>query len=235
MSDRQTSTIQVDMFDVQLGAALLLQFRNNDGHVVRVLADAGVDPKSGYAQNHVLAPLKQAMKDFDGANPRLDLIIGTHYDADHLEGLIPIINDRSIDISEAWMPPVANDTVSHSLDDEPEERELLAKQFDSDDGSAVLQNYFHSKLRDCEYLQALQRAAEELAENGDRALRRGHQEVERWSERTRDDWINAFRQHFDEAATAFQPSEVHTHADDPIQTLIDLTQGVASDDNLDMS
>jgi len=35
-------TIQVDMFEVQLGAALLLQFRIDSGQVVRILADAGV-------------------------------------------------------------------------------------------------------------------------------------------------------------------------------------------------
>src|SRR5262249_20335878 len=87
--------------DVQLGAALLMQFRNTDGQVVRVLADAGVDPRSGYQQNHVLGPLNQAMGDFDPTNKRIDLVIGTHYDADHLEGMIPIVSDRSIEISSS--------------------------------------------------------------------------------------------------------------------------------------
>jgi hypothetical protein len=35
-------SIQVDMFEVQLGAGLLLQFRRPDGRLIRVLADAGV-------------------------------------------------------------------------------------------------------------------------------------------------------------------------------------------------
>ena len=34
--------IQIDMFEVQLGAALLLQFRTENKNVVRVLADAGI-------------------------------------------------------------------------------------------------------------------------------------------------------------------------------------------------
>ena len=40
-SRASTDAIQVDMFEVQLGAAVLLQFRNDKG-LVCVLADAGV-------------------------------------------------------------------------------------------------------------------------------------------------------------------------------------------------
>ena len=86
--------IQLDMFEVQLGAAVLLQFRTEKS-IIRVLADAGVHA-SGYPIDHVHKKLVPAINDFsdskDGA--RLDLIIGTHYDADHLEGLVPIINDN---------------------------------------------------------------------------------------------------------------------------------------------
>ncbi|HEX3179956.1 MAG TPA: hypothetical protein VHR44_01645 [Beijerinckiaceae bacterium] len=64
--------IQVDMFDVQLGAAILLQFRNAHGEVIRVLADAGVDPTSKYKQDHILMPVKNAMRDFDARDSHLD-------------------------------------------------------------------------------------------------------------------------------------------------------------------
>jgi hypothetical protein len=40
--------IQIDMFKVHLGAALLLQFRASDHRIVRVLADAGIQA-AGYA------------------------------------------------------------------------------------------------------------------------------------------------------------------------------------------
>jgi hypothetical protein len=40
-SHAPTDTIQVDMFEVQLGAAVLLQFRNDKG-LACILADAGV-------------------------------------------------------------------------------------------------------------------------------------------------------------------------------------------------
>lgn len=63
--------IQVDMFEVLLGAAMLLQFQLQGGKVVRVIVDAGVTPK------HVA------------------LMVGTHYDEDHLTGLVPIVEDPS--------------------------------------------------------------------------------------------------------------------------------------------
>lgn len=109
-------TIQVDMFEVQLGAALLLQFQLEKGQVVRVLADAGVDKSSGYPIEHVFNKLFDAggtpssvWSDFNDSKPKLDLIIGTHYDADHLRGLIPIIKKLDLEIDEIWLPPVQDD------------------------------------------------------------------------------------------------------------------------------
>jgi hypothetical protein len=218
------TVIQVDMFDVQLGAALLIQFREPHGDVVRVLADAGVDPRSKYKQDHVLMPLKQAMRAFDDRSHRLDLIIGTHYDADHLEGLVPIINDRSIDIVEAWMPPVANDTQPHAIDDEPQEREVLAKQFEAENGRSVLERYFQAKHGTCAYLEGLQRAAEDIITERNR----GQPSLRRPPERRRsDDWLeehrSAFIRHISEASAALGESpEAHTHADDDIQIPPDL-------------
>jgi hypothetical protein len=54
--------------------------------------------------------------------------IGTQYNADHPDGLVPIVNDQSIAIREAWLPPVANDVERHSVDD-PLDGHLLANQF----------------------------------------------------------------------------------------------------------
>ena len=103
-------SIQIDMFEVQLGAGLLVQFRTCD-QVVRVLADAGVHA-SGYPKDHVHRKLTDAFESFDAsASRRIDLIVGTHYDADHLDGLVPIIEDPTIEIGEAWLPPVANDNL----------------------------------------------------------------------------------------------------------------------------
>ena len=119
-------SIQVDMFAVELGAAILLQFETKRGPV-RILADAGE------ARHQVSKRLPKAMGAF-GRGSVIDLMIGTHYDADHLEGLVDIINDPSISIGEAWLPPVANDTQRHAADDAIGNRNLLALQLAGKDG-----------------------------------------------------------------------------------------------------
>jgi hypothetical protein len=95
-------TIQVEMFEVGLGAALLLQFRLKDGKVVRVLADAGVLKKP---TDRVLKKLPAALTAFHDTID-IDLIIGTHYDGDHLKGFPEIIRSGMFNIKAAWMPPV---------------------------------------------------------------------------------------------------------------------------------
>jgi len=86
--------IQVDMFEVQLGAALLLQFQTAEGKTVRALADGG----EGLPDKNIHEKLIAAVESFGDGQRRIDLLVGTHYDADHLDGLIPIINDRSFAI-----------------------------------------------------------------------------------------------------------------------------------------
>jgi hypothetical protein len=107
------------------------------------------------------------------------LLIGTHYDADHLEGFVPIINDMSIDITEAWLPPVANDTQAHMIDDPLDERNLLPLQFAADKGDQVVKEYFRSKRKDYSYLTRMQSQAEkafeveEIRGNSRREFRKG--------------------------------------------------------------
>ena len=102
-------TIQVDMFAVGLGASVLTQFALEDGNYVTVLADGGMEAK--YSPDTVHKTLPEALRSFgDRKQLRIDLIVGTHYDGDHLKGLIPIIEDESIEIGEVWLPPVRKDT-----------------------------------------------------------------------------------------------------------------------------
>jgi hypothetical protein len=140
------------MFEVQLGAAVLLQFRTSRGKIVRVLADAGVKA-SGYSINHVHNKLRNTFAAFGDEDPRLDLIIGTHYDADHLDGLVPIIEDPDIKIAEVWLPPVANDAVNHAFDEPVDDEQLLAHQFYRDKDRVVLRHYLQAKQRICELLR----------------------------------------------------------------------------------
>ena len=145
--------IQIDMFEVQLGAAVLLQF-NDDGMPVTVLADAGVKA-SRYPPEHVRDKVL-AILDARGGERRIDLIIGTHYDEDHLNGLVPIINDESISIGEAWMPPVVNDTQAFAFDQALAPKDMLAQQFHGESGTQVLADYLAAKRSDCHLVSALE-------------------------------------------------------------------------------
>lgn len=147
--------IQLDVFEVQLGAAILLSF-NVDGRNVKVLADAGVKA-SGYTADHVLQKLNQIF----GDGPRcIDLIIGTHYDEDHLLGLVPIINDKTITIGEAWMPPVADDFANVPVDQPVAASQLLAHKFKGESGRVALAEYLDAKRRDMAIVTSI---AEDLA------------------------------------------------------------------------
>lgn len=144
-----SARIQVDMFEVHLGAALLLQFILPEGDVVRVLADAGAG--GSYSDRHVFEKLFNS----DGSltdvwigdsNPRIDLIVGTHYDADHLKGLPALIEHTGLAIGEVWLPPVQDD--SHGVDVasvEASERSLASLLL-RDEDSAVLNAYLQRRL-----------------------------------------------------------------------------------------
>lgn len=158
-------TIQVDMFEVQLGAAMLMQFRLASGEIVRVLADAGVDKASGYKTDHVLSKLFDGRgsptgvwTDFDiTTEPRLNLIIGTHYDADHLRGLVPIIEHHALSIDEIWLPPVQDDQAEVSVSSVSGGNIHLANRLLEDDDGTVIREYLSNKARRIQEVDAIYR------------------------------------------------------------------------------
>lgn len=154
--------IQIDMFEVQLGAAVLLQFKRDDERWIAVLADAGVDTSAhpvDYVHNKLVsASILQTQARFPHQY-RIDLIIGTHYDKDHLAGLVPIIEDDQFDIGEAWLPPVANDTELHAIDDPLYEMNLMAFQFAQQGGAERLNRYLKKKERVCREMSTMLHAA----------------------------------------------------------------------------
>ncbi len=121
--------IIIDMFEVQLGASILLRFTLEDESVVSVLADAGI-LAAGYKPEHVKDKLLHIFPDKE--TRRIDLIIGTHYDADHLRGLPPIISDDTFQIGEIWLPPVQNDEMDSYDEPLPFEEQFLGKQFEGE-------------------------------------------------------------------------------------------------------
>jgi hypothetical protein len=155
---QRSGRIQVDMFDVQLGGALLIQMTDQQGQVVRILGDAGI-LKSVDKPNRVQKLLPGAFEAFDPRperEKRIDLMVGTHYDEDHLRGLVPVAEDLSIHIAEAWMPPVTDDTVLASPGSTPADDAFLAQEFAQPDGYAQLDRYLEVKRRECDGLAALQ-------------------------------------------------------------------------------
>ncbi|NZA25400.1 hypothetical protein H0E84_03315 [Luteimonas sp. SJ-92] len=172
--------IQVDMFEVQLGAALLLQF-GVDGRTVRVLADAGTS-KSGYDSDHVLNKLKEVLPIDDPEQPpRIDLLIGTHYDMDHLNRMVPVI--RSYEIGEAWLPPIANDANPRAADwDRPRGGNLLGVQFAGEDGDEALHRYLQHKadvLQDVSHIRRSIEAGDSRLTASDFAFRSSISRVDR--------------------------------------------------------
>jgi len=139
--------IQLDMYEVQLGASVFVQFKLDSGKVVRILADAGTS-HGKYPEEHiyhkVYAEFGQDIND-----RYIDLIVGTHYDMDHLNCLVPIINDTTITIKEAWLPPVENDTEVGSDESELHDGSMLAIQLLKDNGSNILGKYLDYKRRVC--------------------------------------------------------------------------------------
>jgi hypothetical protein len=75
-------SIQVDMFEVQLGAGMLLQFGRKGKPPIRVLTDDGVHA-SGYSSDHVHKKLLRIFAEAPGSPARIDLMIGTHYTKSH--------------------------------------------------------------------------------------------------------------------------------------------------------
>jgi hypothetical protein len=119
---------------------------------------------------------------------RIDLIIGSHYDEDHLNGLVPIIEDQSIAIGEAWMPPTANDSVPHPLDAMLSGADLLPQQFYGEGADETLDTYLQVKRADCETLLVLEGRSDL---NADEGLHRRHYAIRR--SRPRNEAIGFFR------------------------------------------
>lgn len=158
--------IQVDSFEVQLGAGMLIQLRDAGNSPITVLADAGVHA-SGYDDDHVLLKLPHTLDSFSKGNRRIDLIVGTHYDADHLCGLAPIIRDRSIEIGEIWLPPVADDEAPNPMGASLWENQYLALKWQGEEGERRAMDYLAAQWQQCEKLRSLEREALLLSEEAD--------------------------------------------------------------------
>lgn len=226
-------TIQVDMFEVQLGAAMLMQFRLASGEIVRILADAGVDKASGYKTDHVFSKLFDSLgsatgvwTDFDTTTaPRLNLIIGTHYDEDHLRGLVPIINHHALPIDEIWLPPVQDDQADVSVSSVSGGNANLAQRLLDDDGRTVIREYLHNKAQRIQEVDRIYQKLEAQEERLQELDLTGRNETIAVPEFKSDDWnlegvIHYFEWHIRVANRTLgirDDEDHHPHDDDEQQ------------------
>jgi hypothetical protein len=127
IEDDQTSKVDLEMFEVGLGSAIYLRLRGKDGDI-RILADGGVG--HGYSEDHVLTKLEAVFKREKVEERRIDLMIATHYDEDHLKGLVPIVRS-GIAIGDVWLPPVASEDRDAPVGAQPSRKDMLGEALTS--------------------------------------------------------------------------------------------------------
>lgn len=132
-------TIDLRMFDVGLGSAILIEL-DRGFDMVRILADGG-DHSAGLKVEAQLATLWART----GRRPTIDLVIGTHYDADHLDGLTVLFQKGRVEVVELWLPPVLDDTDERENNREPRTEASLVRRFSSSQGGAAFLRYLDAK------------------------------------------------------------------------------------------
>ena len=85
-------TLELNCLSVSCGDSIILRFLGNDSIYHNILMDGG------YIKTYrrVLQPEIEKIIDRE---EKIDLLIGTHYDGDHIGGLVSLVNDRHIDLA----------------------------------------------------------------------------------------------------------------------------------------
>lgn len=93
MENLNRGMLDVELLPARQGDAILLRWGQGD-HTHAILVDAGPI----HAYDDVVARLREL------PDRKLDLLVMTHIDADHVEGVIRLVSDRGLglDISEVW-------------------------------------------------------------------------------------------------------------------------------------
>ena len=103
--------IKIHILDVKDGDAIILELSKDDKNLVMVI-DGG---KTSYYTEKMKPKLKEILKANNKQAP--DIIVCTHYDSDHIGGLIPLIEDYIADIREVWIhrtPDLINTYINKS-------------------------------------------------------------------------------------------------------------------------
>lgn len=146
---KPATSIELEMFAVGLGSSIYLRCRSETGDI-RILADGGVG--HGISEDTVESRLSTILSDENA--DRIDLIVGTHYDEDHLRGLVSVV-EHGWDIGELWLPPVVDDTAKLVSDILPPPSKLLGNLFRDDPNHVV--RYVSKKLEAIRTCQEIER------------------------------------------------------------------------------
>jgi len=97
--------IKIKVLDVGDGDAIIVQLNKNNENLVMVI-DGG---ESKHYKTIVKPELQKTLIDANKKAP--DIVVVTHYDSDHIGGLIPLVTDYIDDIKEVWVhrPPELNE------------------------------------------------------------------------------------------------------------------------------
>lgn len=89
--------VKVTILNVKDGDAIIIELIKADKTLVMVV-DGG---EPGYYKTKMKPKLERVLKSHNKKAP--DIVVCTHYDSDHIGGLIPLIDDYISDIKEVWV------------------------------------------------------------------------------------------------------------------------------------
>ncbi|RZK27178.1 MAG: MBL fold metallo-hydrolase [Flavobacterium sp.] len=90
---------RISFLGVLCGDAILIRFWGNDEKYHNILIDGG------FVKTYK-PTLKPALIEIRKSGEKIDLVVGTHYDGDHIGGILALINDTSFsldDFVDKWM------------------------------------------------------------------------------------------------------------------------------------
>lgn len=140
--------VKVNMLNVKDGDAIIIELIKQDKTLVMVI-DGG---ESGYYLKKMKPKLETVLKKYNKKAP--DVVVCTHYDSDHIGGLIPLIQDYINDIQQVWIH-----TTSDSIDT------LLVEAADIKNNGLKLMKLYKEVNLDKELLLESQKPVELIEEN----------------------------------------------------------------------
>lgn len=120
-------TGSINVLNVEDGDAILIHLKKEDKDLV-IVVDAA--HKNDY-EDIVEEALEKLLKQTNKIAP--DIVVGTHYDNDHISGLVPLLKRYGDDVKEVWIhlpPEIENEIFDEEKEKKSFERISSEKQFE---------------------------------------------------------------------------------------------------------